>query len=112
MADHGRQPQPGVMRDPADRIAVPDRLAPPHRSPSSRNLESSAGGAGAASAPPAQANTPAPSIGLRAHPRAPLRRQRAARGEAAARASGQLYHPPERGPRGRRIAAFTKVARK
>ena len=43
-----------------------------------RNLESSAGGAGAASAPPAQANTPAPDERLCAHLRAHFGRQRAA----------------------------------
>jgi hypothetical protein len=48
----------------------------------SKKPESSAGGAGAASAPPAWANTPAPTIGLARTART-ICRQRAARGEAA-----------------------------
>src|SRR5690606_33300195 len=45
--------------------------------PFARNLESSAGGAGAASAPPAQANTPAPDKETARAPARTERRQRA-----------------------------------
>ena len=54
-------PLPLQQSGAADRItALPFRPA----NPSARNLESSAGGAGAASAPPAQANPPAPDMSL------------------------------------------------